>query len=161
MAEGQILVSSNDGIYYLKLVGDVRVTLCTSLANYIDTIFKQGDAQEVVVDMTTAEGADSTTLGLLVKLALYCRDHFDLMPVLLCSDPGLIKILEAMSLDEVYELRTAEADHKALLEELEQVVSDEEEIRERVLEAHRLLIALNPDNQKEFIDLIKTLEDQH
>lgn len=158
MADGQILVSSNDGVYYLKLVGDVRVTLCTSLATYIETVFSRGDAREVVVDLTRAEGADSTTLGLLAKLALYCRDSFGLLPTLLCSDPDLLSILDAMGLNELYDIRNSEADHEVLLEELRQVVSDEEEIREKVLEAHRLLIALNPDNQKEFIDLIKELE---
>ena len=160
MADGQILVSGNDGIYYLKLVGDVRVTLCTSLATYIETVFNSGDAKEVVVDLTQAEGADSTTLGLLAKLALYCRDSFGLVPTLLCSDPGLLNILHTMGLDELYDVRNSDADHRVLLEELQQVVSDEEEIRERVLEAHRLLVALNPDNQKEFIDLIKELERQ-
>ncbi|SRR5690625_1086606 len=160
MADGQILVSGDDGIYYLKLVGDVRVTLCTSLSNYIDTVFQSGDAREVVVDMTQAEGADSTTLGLLAKLALRCRDSFGLLPTLLCSDPGLLNILDAMGLDELYDIRNSDADHKVLLEELQQVISDEEEIREKVLEAHRLLIALNPDNRKEFIDLIKVLENQ-
>lgn len=160
MADGQILVSGNDGVYYLKLVGDLRVTLCTSLANYIDTVFSRGDAEEVVVDLTQAEGADSTTLGLLAKLALYCRDNFGLTPILLCSDPGLLNILDTMGLDEIYDIRNSGTDHTALLAELQQVAADEEEVRERVLEAHRLLIALNPDNQKEFIDLIKALESQ-
>lgn len=160
MAGGQILVSGAQGIYYLKLIGDVRVTLCTSLANYLDTIFSKGDAEEVVVDLTHASGADSTTLGLLTKLAIHCQEQFGITPVMLCTDEGLLRIIDAMSLDEVYDIRATTSTRAEFLQELEQVAADEAEIRERVLEAHRLLIALNPDNQKEFIDLIKTLEDQ-
>ena len=33
-----------------------------------------------------------------------------------------------------------------------------DEIRQQVLEAHKLLMALNPDNSKEFTDLIRALE---
>jgi hypothetical protein len=33
-----------------------------------------------------------------------------------------------------------------------------EEVRDRVLEAHRLLSVLNERNQQEFIDLIRSLE---
>ena len=76
MQPGKILVSHHDDVYLIKLVGDVRVTLCTSLNNYIEAIFQTGNVAEVVIDMLDAVAVDSTTLGLLAKLAIYSHEHF-------------------------------------------------------------------------------------
>ena len=64
MGEGRIYYAEQGNNYYLRLVGDVRVTLCTALKTYIDSIFDSETISSVVVDLTEATAADSTTLGL-------------------------------------------------------------------------------------------------
>ncbi|WP_339642884.1 STAS domain-containing protein [uncultured Porticoccus sp.] len=159
MQPGKILVSHDDDVYLIKLVGDVRVTLCTSLNNYIEAIFQTGNVAEVVIDMLDAVAVDSTTLGLLAKLAIYSHDHFGIKPTVFCNDESLYQVLAVMGLDEIFNI-IQESSSAADYQELPDISSDVEveEVRDRVLEAHRLLSVLNERNQQEFIDLIRSLE---
>ena len=70
MSEGRILAASHDGAYVLRLVGDVRLTLCATIDDFIDRMFADPDFASIWVDLCEAEGMDSTTLGMLAKLAL-------------------------------------------------------------------------------------------
>ena len=118
MEPGKILVSQYNGSYVIKLVGDVRVTLCTSLNNYMDVVFQSDKISEVVIDMIDAVGVDSTTLGLLAKLAIYCNDKFKLKPVVFCPDDSLYQILMVMGLDDVFEIVQSVPSVSEKLEEL-------------------------------------------
>lgn len=155
---GRILVSEEQGTYDIKLEGDVRMVLCTSLNRYIESIFREGKATQVLIDLLDATGVDSTTLGLLVKLAIYCNCEFHLKPQVFCVDDGLNRTLVTMGIDEVCELHREAPDSLHGLIELECGDANPEEYRQQVLEAHRLLIKLNPANHSEFIDLIRALE---
>ncbi len=159
MESGKILVSEHDGVNVIKLVGDVRVTLCTSLNNYIETIFSSGNVSEVVIDMIDTDGVDSTTLGLLAKLAIYCNTNFHIKPVLFCPDESLFHTLDIMGLDDVFNIVQSAPESIDDFKELPVTSVDENEARERVLEAHRLLSELSERNKQEFIDLIRTLEE--
>jgi anti-anti-sigma factor len=155
---GKILVCQHDGTYVIKLVGDVRVTLCTTLNNYLETIFKGGNVSEVVVDMLDTDGVDSTTLGLLAKLAIHCNCNFNIKPTVFCPDDSLYHTLDIMGLDDVFDIVQNSFKTIEHFEELPTTSIDEREVRERVLEAHRLLSQLNEENKQEFVDLIHTLE---
>ncbi len=157
MERGRILVAEDNGVYDIKLVGDVRLVLCSSLNHYIESIFRSGEVRDVLVDLLEATAVDSTTLGLLAKLAIYCNREFGLRPELFCSDEGIYRTLCVMGLDEVFELHEEKA---ATLDDLQELESsdDSAELRERILEAHKLLIELNPANRDDFIDLIRALE---
>ena len=48
MKAGQILVADHDGVYVIKMVGDVRLTLCISFDQFIDTMFKSENFTSVV-----------------------------------------------------------------------------------------------------------------
>ena len=156
---GRILVAEQDGVYDIKLSGDVRMVLCTSLSDYIDSIFQRGDAKEVLVDLLDACGVDSTTLGLLAKLAIHCNRQFGLRPKLFCNNDGINHTLNGMGLDEVFDLFEGPVGEEFNWSELQCGDLDEEACRQRVLEAHRQLIELNPVNRDDFIDLIRSLED--
>ena len=85
------------------------------------------------------------------------------MPLLFCDNPGILKTLEAMSLDELFTvIREAppDSDKSESLNELICDKSDETEARRSVLEAHRLLVEVNPHCEPEFIDLIRYLEEE-
>ncbi|MDX2465175.1 MAG: STAS domain-containing protein [Porticoccus sp.] len=160
MEPGKILVSQHNGSYVIKLVGDVRVTLCTSLNNYMEVVFQSDEISEVVIDMIDAVGVDSTTLGLLAKLAIYCNDKFQLKPVVFCPDESLYQILMVMGLDDVFEIVQRVPSVSEKLEELSVASpSIADETRKHVLEAHRLLSSFNERNRQEFVDLIRALEE--
>ena len=104
MSPGKILVSNKKGIYLLKFRGDVRMTLCGTLNRHIETIFGSKDVRRVAVDMFDAEGLDSTTLGLVAKLGLYCRKHYGFDIEVFCKDPSILRTLESMSFHEIFDI---------------------------------------------------------
>lgn len=159
MDKGKILVGEYDGNYLIRMTGDVRVTLCTSLNQYINSIFRRNDVQSVLVDLRDTDGLDSTSLGLLAKLALYSKERYNVVPVLFCTNESILKTLEVMALDELFEIICGDTADESILRELP-CEPDERRAREDVLEAHRLLVKINPACEAEFIDLIKYLEDE-
>tara|TARA_B110000858_G_scaffold81503_1_gene94518 strand:+ start:13612 stop:14103 length:492 start_codon:yes stop_codon:yes gene_type:complete len=157
---GKILVSDQLGNHLLKFTGDVRVTLCGTLNRYIESIFGSKNVKRVVVDMLDAEGLDSTTLGLLAKLGLHCRQQYGLNIEVFCQNSSILRTLESMSFDEIFDIfdQLPDLDASADLYEIGTQNLPLDEIREQVLEAHKILVRLSEDNQQEFQDLIKALE---
>lgn len=158
MTKGRILVASNNGIYLLKLSGDIRVTLCASIADYIDKIFSDEKAQEVYVDLMDAECIDSTTLGLLAKLAIHTQQHFGIRTRLLCVNPDILRILDAMDISGLFDIPGMPERPALTPREIVPAEIDEELARKQVLEAHQLLVKLNPGLMTDFFDLINSLE---
>ena len=159
MSQGQILISDKADHYLIKLVGDVRLTLSGSLNRYMDVLFGNNNVQSVVVDMLDAKAVDSTTLGLIAKLGLHCREQYQMNVKLFCQNPSIIRTLECMSFDEIIDIFQQSPDEfDAELRCLDAVTSEVDEVRQQVLEAHKLLIKLNPKNEAEFTDLINALE---
>ena len=158
MSVGKILVSDDQGNYLLKLIGDVRVTLCGSLNHHMETIFGRQDVKNVIVDMLEAEGLDSTTLGLMAKLGLHCRKEYGINVQVFCQNPSILRTLDCMGLEDIFDIIQEVPTINAELHSIESVSPEVDEIRRQVVEAHRLLMELNPDNSKEFIDLIRALE---
>lgn len=170
METGKILIAEDSGNYLVKLVGYVRLTLCASLNNYIENIFKlkedsdrPASAKHVLIDLCDTEGLDSTTLGLLAKLALYCQREFKLKPLLFCASPGILRELEVMAIDSYFEIIQEPCNKESFsqenMQELPQVDSKQEAVRDQILAAHRLLIELNPACEEDFSDLIQSLEE--
>ena len=158
MSAGKILVSDEEGNYLIKFIGDVRVTLCGSLNRYMETIFGSRDVKNVVVDMLEAEGLDSTTLGLMAKLGLHCRKQYGIDVQVFCQNPSILRTLDCMGFDELFDIIQQVPEISANLQSITSVNSEVDEIRKQVLEAHKLLVQLNPKNSSEFIDLIRALE---
>ena len=67
---GRILVADHNGVYMLKFVGDVRVTLCATVDDYLHRMFDDREFKSVLVDLSETEGIDSTSLGILAKLSI-------------------------------------------------------------------------------------------
>ena len=102
MGEGRIYYAEQDGNYYLKFVGDVRVTLCTTINTYVERIFAAEDMTSVVIDLSSASGVDSTTLGLLAKIAIYAENDKRIKPLLISADDSMVRLLEGMGFDEIF-----------------------------------------------------------
>ena len=158
MSTGKILVSDQEGCYLLKFSGDVRVTLCGSLNRHMQTIFGSEDVVRVVIDMLEAEAVDSTTLGLIAKLAIHCQSLYGIKVQLFCQSSNILRTLECMGFEEIIDIFQDVPDTSAELHAIEAVDTEIDEMRQQVLEAHKLLVKLSPDSQEQFTDLIRALE---
>jgi hypothetical protein len=83
MRPGQILVADHEGVYVIKMIGDVRLTLCISFDQFIDSMFNAENFSAVLFDLSEAEAIDSTTLGLMAKISLQGQERHKVIPVIL------------------------------------------------------------------------------
>jgi anti-anti-sigma factor len=156
--EGRILAAHHHGAYALKLVGDVRVNLCSSIDDYLDHMFEDPEFQSVLVDLCEAEGVDSTTLGLLAKLALRARKQYGLTPVIYSCRNGINRLLQSMAFGKIFDIRQESFVNGEVIKEIPAVSGDPEEVRDKVIEAHRVLMDMSEENRERFRDLVTTLE---
>lgn len=160
MRPGQILVADQDGVYVIKMVGDVRLTLCISFDQFIDTMFRRDDFRDVLFDLSEAEAIDSTTLGLMAKIALQGRERKGLTPVIFSNNDSINRVLETMGFGEIFTIvPDLEAPVQAS-QALDAEQAGEHQMREKVLEAHKILMGLNRGNRETFRNLVTMLEDR-
>lgn len=158
MKPGQILVADHDGVYVIKMVGDVRLTLCISFDQFIDTMFGAANFSAVLFDLSEAEAIDSTTLGLMAKISLQGQDRHGVIPVILSTSASINRILETMGFQDIFTIVNQLQTPVDPSEELSADVDDEDKVKEKVLEAHKILMGLNDKNNETFRNLVKMLE---
>ncbi len=158
MSVGRILYAQQDGAYVIKFTGDVRLTLCVTLDEFLEKMFSHPDFLSVLVDLTETEGIDSTTLGMLAKLSIQAQKKFNFLPVVFSTNPDITRILKSMGFDKVFDIHEDPMDQVDDLGELPLEAAAEESMRLKIIEAHRILMGLNADNKLQFNDLVLTLE---
>ncbi len=158
MSEGRVLAAREHGAYVLRLVGDVRLTLCATIEDYVEHMLKDPEFTSVWVDLCDAEGIDSTTLGQLAKLALEVQERFAFRPALYCCDQGIVRLLSSMGLDRLFEMYEKTCCATGCGQAIPMIPGSEDEVRERVLEAHRILMDVSDENRERFQDLVTSLE---
>lgn len=158
MRSGDVLAAFHHGTHVIRLVGDVRLNLCSTLENYVNDIMTRGDFTNVMIDLTQADGIDSTTLGQMAKISIMCREKLDITPTITSPNPAITRILLSMGFDQVfYIIDEPFADEADFCRWVIKSVS-EEEAREQVISAHKVLMGLNDKNRHVFKDLVDCLE---
>ena len=156
--DGKILAASHHGAYVIRLVGDVRLTLCTTIDEYFQGMFEDPEFASVWVDLCDAEGIDSTTLGLLAKLALKVKERFGFEPAIYSCEPSINRLLKSMGFQRLFELHEEACNNPENISEIPAVECSEGVVKEKVIEAHRVLMGLSDENRARFKDLISALE---
>ncbi|OZY84790.1 anti-anti-sigma factor [Cellvibrio mixtus] len=158
MKPGQILVADHNGVYVIKMLGDVRLTLCISFDQFIDAMFKSENFTSVLFDLSEAEAIDSTTLGLMAKISILGQERCDMVPVILASNPSIQRILQTMGFSDIFTI-VDKLDGPILdAQPLHCVNCDEKVVKDKVLEAHKILMGLNASNADTFRNLVNMLE---
>jgi len=158
MQEGRILAASQDGAYVIRLVGDVRLTLCTTMDDFFQHMFEDPEFVSVWVDLCDVEGIDSTTLGLLAKLALKVKERFGFKPAIYSCDPGINRLLNSMGFHRLFELHQESCSNPEDIAEIPGVRGSENSVKQKVIEAHRVLMGISDENRDRFKDLLTVLE---
>ncbi|ACR13631.1 STAS domain-containing protein [Teredinibacter turnerae] len=164
MSSGEIKVAEHNGVYVIKMEGDVRLTLCLSFDEFIEQMFDAPDFCSVVFDLSDALAIDSTTLGLMAKISIKGRAlHYD-DPTVVSNNPSITRLLSSMGFEDIFNIvdstqalrqLACKPDNPVVLDEK---VCDEQSVQARVIEAHKLLMAMNAANHDTFRELVDTLE---
>lgn len=166
MSSGEIKVAEHNGVYVIKMEGDVRLTLCLSFDEFIENMFEAPDFCSVVFDLSDAQAIDSTTLGLMAKISIKGRDHHFKDPTVVSSNPSITRLLASMGFEDIFRIVNDPNDicNECMTPTVSSGspltinVQDEHQVQERVLEAHKLLMAMNVANHDTFRELVDTLE---
>lgn len=160
MQAGKILQASNRGVYVLRLLGDVRLTLSTAFDEFIEQMFSSDDFTSVAIDLSDVDGLDSTTLGLLAKIAIQAQQKFNFKPIIVSTDSSITRLLTSMCFERIFDIREHGIETIDDFGELAIAVSSEQEVKAKVLEAHRTLMGLSEENAACFKDLVNALEQE-
>ena len=155
---GNICVGAIDGTYVLKFNGDIRVGLCGALDAFCERMLDAADFRGVIVDLADTIAIDSTALGCLARLSLAVQASQDKIPTLICRSQDVRRVLLNMGFDDVFAIVQESALHSIELVELPEV--DESQSRQRVIQAHKILMSLNDSNRETFKSLVEALESE-
>jgi anti-anti-sigma factor len=156
--QGLIAVAKDKGLYAIRLTGDVRLVLCLGFNEYIQQMFQDPELHVIIFDLQLTKTLDSTTLGLMAKVALECRKRNQTKPLLLTQSSDILRLVDSMGFDEIFTISTQIPDLPNHLEDLNCKTGSENCFRERVLDAHKVLMSLNEQNRLTFKELVETLE---
>lgn len=155
---GQILVANTDGAYVIRLIGDVRMVLCLSFDKFINAMFSDPQFKTVVFDLRDAVAVDSTTLGLMAKIALRCIKVQVRKPVLLSESAGMLRLLDSMGFEDIFVISGYCEGATVSTEALDCEEGTEECFKQQVVDAHKVLMSLNEHNHQVFKALVESLE---
>lgn len=161
MTTGRIQFAESEGTVVLKFIGDVRLTLCAALDAYIEKIFSALNFRSIVIDLTETSGIDSTSLGLLAKLSILSQGRVGLLPTLVSTHDDMNRLLQSMGFDQIFNIVAESTPTETELQDLPGQMLSEDQVKDRVLEAHRILMELNEHNRAAFTDLVGTLESSY
>lgn len=157
MEDGAAFYVKQGDAYIIKLVGDIRYTMGCALGDFLDGLFARADFDDIVVDMTQTHAIDSTSLGLLAKIANFSRSHFARKTTLLSTNPDVNQILETMGFYDIFDIRDTGETISAALRELATQDPCKDDLTRVVFEAHRILSELNPRNEEAFKSVVESL----
>ena len=159
MTAGKIQFAENEGTYVLKFLGEIRLTLCSSMESFLDNMFNDPDFSSVIIDLSETSTIDSTSLGILAKLSIQAKKRFNLVPILISTQDDITRVLLSMGFDSVFVLvREFDELIELPMNDLPCESNTEPATQERVLNAHKVLMSLNEDNRKAFSKLVEQLE---
>ena len=161
MSDGKIQFAEYNETFVLKCVGDVRLPFCSALNETIEKILKTNSFKSIVIDLTEVISIDSTTLGLLAKLSILSKRKFGMLPTLASTNPDVSRVLDSMGFNQVFNVVHTPAPCPECLDDLPEQDQSEAVVKERVLEAHQILMSLNQSNRDAFRDLVSALENTH
>jgi anti-anti-sigma factor len=159
MDAGKILVAQSQGIYIVKFVGDVRLNLCSTLDKYTDEMFENEAFKTVIIDLSETQCIDSTSLGQLAKISILYKEKLGQVPTIISTNDDINRILNSMGFDKVFYIVHELVSKVEYLDELTVESANEDEMKDRVLEAHKFLMDMNQNNRTAFQDLVNSLEE--
>lgn len=158
---GHILSGLDAGCFCLVFVGDVRLVWCVALERYCESMFAHAEVKTFYVDLHSATNLDSTTLGVLAKLAMLSQKTLNIRAQLSYSSPDLERLVKSMGFSAVFtiiEAGSAPVLNTSGLKKLCATDCSEDEVKRSVLDAHRVLSGMSEENRSKFKDLIENLE---
>lgn len=157
MADGTVQYAERDGSIVIRFAGDIRYTIAPALDRFLDQLFARQEATSIIVDLGDTESIDSTSLGLLARIANFQRRRDGSRPLLFSSQPDINALLSSICLDTAFIHCDQPPDRQPGIA-LAAGNPSENEVAQTVLAAHRLLCDMNEANRAQFQNVVEAFE---
>jgi anti-anti-sigma factor len=158
VSEGKARYAQEAGTWIIKLEGEVRHTLAPAVNAVLDRAFADPGLRHFVIDLSATQAIDSTSLGVLARIANHMTGRGLPKPTLLAPGRDICTILCSVCFDRIFHVVTEAGECDISLEELPGLATDEREVLALVLDAHRRLCAIDERNREVFQDVVELLD---
>lgn len=156
--DGQYLIAKQKNIYFVKLIGSVKYTISEPFDKFLQKIFEESDFDDIVVDLTKCEFLDSTNLGLVAKIASFCKRKFHRKTILYSTNPEINILLKNIGFYRIFNIMDETQDQIDDFEKLESVSGHPADMAKTILDAHKELASLSDKNKEIFKSVIDMFE---
>lgn len=153
------MVAIFDSVVCLKISGRATFVSSVDLNKLVEELVRRGQ-KHFVFDLTDCVMMDSTFLGVLAGIALNLRDKketADCQPQLLNANPRISEVLENLGMAHLFKLVNSKGQLTNAYEPAKTEGASQVEITRTCLQAHRLLMAIQPENVSKFKDVAQFL----
>jgi anti-anti-sigma factor len=158
MNRSGIFYADRDGYYVLKFVGDIRYTMGCSLDELLEQHLSDEKIDSVFIDLSEASSIDSTSLGLMAKVANLMLSRSPHKVTLVSPNEDINQILESIGFDDIFDICHYDKDCPLASEQLRIDDPAKENMAKTMLEAHSILSELNDKNRSMFKEVIGALK---
>jgi anti-anti-sigma factor len=158
MASGSARYANDAGAWVLRLAGDVRHPLAPALNALLDRAFEDTALTRFVIDLSAAEGIDSTCLGILARIANHLSGRGLGRPAIISPNADVTTLLRVVCFDRLFHLVADPPIDPQRLEPVAAQAADERDMLALILEAHRRLCAIDARTHTVFQDVVTALE---
>ena len=149
----RLQVAVIEGIACIKVSGPADFAAGVDFKTVVNQSCENG-GHMLLLDLTDCVNMDSTFLGILMSMT----NRIDRIELLNPSD-RIIDLLDSLGVMKFLAVGNGKNPFDAKLQEAESTNADKRAITEASLEAHKLLMEINPDNVPRFKDVAQFLEE--
>ncbi|MEJ2055316.1 MAG: STAS domain-containing protein, partial [Calditrichaceae bacterium] len=106
MSDSNVLYALEDRCLYIKLTGEIRHTVCSGFDALIQQSIQMDQADRFVVDLRETQYLDSTTLGIIARMARHMQNKSKGKPVIISTNDDVNQILNSVQFGSVTEIVT-------------------------------------------------------
>lgn len=159
MSQARILVARQDKVVQVRIIGRATFKVSRELREYGIKVIREG-VKTVIIDLSGCKGMDSTFLGVLAMIGLEARDSAAVLIV--NADEQHRRLLDGIGISRLFEFaesRTSEGTWQELCEAAAEA-ANMEDVADTIVEAHRTLMDISPDNVPKFKDVVEMLSSE-
>ena len=153
MSVGTIQVAVVDAVACVKIAGPANFALGVDFKTVVANCCEQG-GRVLLLDLTDCVNMDSTFLGILMSMT----NRLDRIELLNPSE-RITELLDSLGVMELLKVGEGKNPFEARLDTAESTKAGKRALTEASLEAHQLLMKINPANVPKFKDVAKFLEE--
>lgn len=158
MEKGQILCSLTDDSCIIKMVGNIQHEVSYDLGYFARDVKSKKDIT-YIIDLTETTYLDSTSLGILASL---CTCNFPkdetAKSVIYSTNPKVNDILKTVGFFNIFTVLDDKKNYDEDLVSIHDADTEEFDLKDIILSAHKKLSSVSDENMKVFSDVINLLE---